>query len=63
MEGMLGQSGVVIQDLDPDGKIQYATEIWNAMTDGRKFVVGDKVIIRGFSGLKVVVADPPEEEI
>ena len=29
-------------------KIKYATEIWNAMTDGNNFSVGEKVIIQGF---------------
>ena len=59
-EAMLGRIGLVIQDIDPEDKIQYATEIWNALADGKKFAKGDKVIIRGFSwGLKVLVEDIP----
>ena len=59
-EAMLGRTGLVVQDIDPEGKIQYATEIWNALADGNKFTKGDKVIIRGFSwGLKVLVEDIP----
>lgn len=54
-EAMLGQTGVVIQDIDPEGKIQYATEIWNAVAVGHKFAAGDKVIICGFRGLEVQV--------
>jgi len=44
-EAMVGRTGLVIQDIDPEGKIQYATEIWNAIADGKKFAKGDKVII------------------
>ena len=55
-EAMLGKNGLVIQDIDPEGKIQYATEIWNAIADGKKFMRGDEVIIHGFSwGLRLVV--------
>ena len=59
-EAMLGRAGLVIEDIDPEGKIQYATEIWNAMADGEKFAKGDKVIIRGFGwGLRVLVQETP----
>lgn len=55
-EAMLGKKGVVIQDIDPEGKIQYAAEIWNAIAKGNKFSEGENVIISGFSGMRVVVA-------
>jgi hypothetical protein len=39
---------------------QYATEIWNAIADGKKFSKGDKVIIHRFSwGLRVLVQETP----
>jgi membrane-bound ClpP family serine protease len=57
---MLGRTGLVVQDINPEGKIQYATEIWNAITDGKKFAKGDKVIIHGFAwGLRVRVQETP----
>jgi membrane-bound ClpP family serine protease len=57
---MLGRTGLVIQDIDPEGKIQYAAEIWNAIADGKEFAKGDKVIIHGFSwGLRVLVQEIP----
>lgn len=57
-EAMLGRTGLVVQDIDPEGKIQYATEIWNAIAVGKKFAKGDKVIIYGFSwGLRVLVQE------
>ena len=59
-EAMLGRTGLVIEDLDPEGKIQYATEIWHAMANGKKFAKGDKVIISGFAwGLRVLVQETP----
>jgi membrane-bound serine protease (ClpP class) len=62
-EAMLGRTGLVIEDIDPEGKIQYATEIWDAIGDGRNFAKGDKVIIGGFSwGLRVLVQETPVEE-
>jgi len=61
-EAMLGKTGVVLRDIDPEGKIQYATEIWNAVAKGKKFLRGEKVVINGFSyGLRVIVEEPPVE--
>lgn len=57
-EAMVGRTGLVIQDIDPEGKIQYETEIWNAVADGQKFIKGDKVLIHGFSwGLRLLVQE------
>ena len=61
IEAMLGKTGVVIKDIAPEGKIQYATEIWNAMTDDRKFSAGEKVVIHGFWGMNVLVKEVPLE--
>ena len=59
-EAMLGRTGLVIKDIDPEGKIQYTTEIWNAIAVGKKFEIGDKVIIHGFGwGLRVLVQESP----
>jgi len=61
-EAMLGKTGVVLENIDPEGKIKYATEIWNAVADGKKFLVGEKVVINGFSyGLSVTVEEAPVE--
>ena len=60
MEAMLGQTGVVIKEIAPEGKIEYAAEIWNAVTEGKKFSVGDEVIINGFWGLNLLVKEVPD---
>ena len=63
-EAMLGKTGIVLHDIDPEGKIKYATEIWNAVAEKEKFMKGDKVVINGFSyNMRVVVAEPPAERI
>ncbi|HEA69397.1 MAG TPA: hypothetical protein ENI07_21685 [Desulfobacterales bacterium] len=61
-EAMLGKTGIVIQDIAPEGKIKYASEIWNAMTDEKNFSVGEQVVIRGFSGMNVLVEKIPTEK-
>ncbi len=60
-EAMLGQTADVIKDIAPEGKIKYFTEIWNAMADGKKFSVGEKVMIQGFWGMTVLVKEIPDE--
>ena len=49
------------RDIAPEGKIRYATEIWNAMADGKKFSAGEKVMINGFWGMHVLVQEVPVE--
>jgi len=62
-EAMVGRTGLVVQDIDPEGKIQYGTEIWNAIAIGKKFAKGDKVIIQGFGwGLRVLVQETPAKK-
>lgn len=61
-EAMLGKTGVVLKNIDPEGKIKYATEIWNAVAERKKFLEGEKVVISGFSyGLRVIVEEPSVE--
>jgi len=59
MEAMLGKTAVVVQEIDPEGKIKYATEIWNAMAQGQKILEGEKVVINGFSGMSLIVQSVP----
>ena len=59
---MLGKTVLVIKDIAPEGKIKYTSEIWNAIADGKKFSVGEKVIIHGFWGMNVLVKEIPAEK-
>ena len=38
-----------------EGKIQYASEIWNATAEGKRFLKGERIKICGFRGLKLLV--------
>jgi membrane protein implicated in regulation of membrane protease activity len=61
-EAMMGKTAVVIRNIDPEGKIQYATEIWRASAHGKKFLEGEKVLIKGVYGLNLLVAEAPVEK-
>ena len=61
-EAMLGQTVDVIKDIAPEGKIKYFAEIWNAMTDGKNFSAGEKVVIYGFWGMNVLVKEIPDKK-
>lgn len=61
-EAMLGKTGMVIQNIEPEGKIQYATEIWCATAQGKAFQEGEKVLIKGVFGLNLLVAEAPVEK-
>jgi len=54
-EAMLGKTAVVIKDINPEGKVQYANEIWDAIGRGTPFFKGEHVRINKVSGLRVVV--------
>ena len=62
-EAMLGKTAVVIRNIDPKGKIKYATEIWHATARGKTFLKGEKVIITGVLGLNLLVAEAPAENL
>ncbi|MDP2644541.1 MAG: NfeD family protein [Desulfobacterales bacterium] len=61
MEGMLGKTGVVIKDINPEGKIRYGSEIWDAISEKGKLSEGTKVIICGFLGMKLLLKKRPGE--
>ena len=56
-EGMVGKKGLVIEDIDPEGKIRYYSEIWNAKTNGSCFLKGECVRIRGINKLMLLVEE------
>lgn len=61
-EAMLGKTAVVIRNIDPEGKIQYATEIWRATARGKTFLKGEKVLINDVLGLNLQVTEAPAEK-
>ncbi len=55
---MIGEEAVVLEEIDPDGKVRTRGEIWNARAFGHKFQKGDKARIIGVQGLVLLVEDP-----
>jgi membrane-bound serine protease (ClpP class) len=60
-EAMLGKKGLVVEDIDPEGKIQYANEIWDATARESCFFKGEQVKIREIHGLVLQVEKMPGE--
>jgi len=60
-EGMIGGEALVIEDVNPEGKVSFRNELWTATTNGKSFLKGMKVTIFQFQGLKLIVGDPVEE--
>lgn len=58
VEGLTNEEAVVIEDIDPEGKVMVWSEIWKATAHGKRFRKGEKVRIYGFNGLKVIIGDP-----
>lgn len=55
MEGMRGSEAVVVEEINPEGRVRFGNEIWDATAQGEKFPKGKKVRIFGYQGLKLVV--------
>jgi membrane protein implicated in regulation of membrane protease activity len=61
-EAMVGKKGIVIEDIDPAGKIQYAGEIWNATSTGKRFAKGELIRIAAVRNLMLLVEELPNHE-
>lgn len=54
-EGIIGEIGVAISDIDPEGEVIVHGEIWNSESTGGKIINGQKIIVEGISSLKLKV--------
>ena len=64
MEGMIDRTGVVREELRPEGKIFVHGELWNAITeDGQTVQPGAKVKIERMKGLTLYVRPQPSTAI
>jgi membrane-bound ClpP family serine protease len=61
LEEMIGQEALVIDDIDPEGKVRISSELWAATAKGKRYEQGEKVKIIGAQGL-VLVVDGPENK-
>jgi len=55
MEGMIGETGEVISDLEPEGQVRVHGEIWNAECPDETVSKGSKVVVTGVKNLKLIV--------
>jgi membrane-bound serine protease (ClpP class) len=55
VEGIVGEIGQAITDLDPDGKIRVHGEIWDATSSGGKIKSGTKAVVEGVQNLRLTV--------
>jgi membrane protein implicated in regulation of membrane protease activity len=58
LEEMIGQEALVVDDIDPEGKVRINSEIWAATAKTGRYEQGGKVRIVGAQGLVLVVEDP-----
>ncbi len=55
MEGMVGEIGVAISDISPEGRVKVHGEIWQARTD-QPVQAGEKVRVMVVEGMRITVA-------
>ncbi|NIM97238.1 MAG: hypothetical protein GTO24_03875 [candidate division Zixibacteria bacterium] len=55
LEGMADGEAVVVEDIDPEGKVRFGSEIWTATALGKQFNKGSRVRIFGSEGMKLIV--------
>jgi membrane-bound ClpP family serine protease len=60
-EGMIGKEAVVVEDINPTGRVLVGSETWAAAAHGKKFHTGEKVKICGIERMELVVEEPDAE--
>jgi membrane-bound ClpP family serine protease len=55
LKAMIGREAVVIEDIDPEGKVKIKDELWAATAGGKKIAAGEKVRIVNIQGLVLIV--------
>lgn len=53
-EGMVGEEGEAVTDIDGKGKVHVAGELWDARCD-RPVRKGERVVVKGFDGMTLIV--------
>jgi membrane-bound ClpP family serine protease len=56
-EGSIGEEALVVEDINPEGKVMVWSEIWTATANGQRYRKGHRIKICGFDGLKVIVGN------
>ena len=64
LESMMGKRGVVIETLQPSGKIMVEGEIWNATSrDGTIIEKGRQVKVVGMNGMTLTVVEEEKSDM
>ena len=65
LEGMVGEKGVAVADLDPEGQVRARHETWTAESVGPAIPEGSPVRIVRVAGLRLIVApaDSGEQQL
>ena len=58
-EKFIGEEAIVVEDLNPEGKVEIDDEIWKATVKGSAVKRGEKVRITGHEGVTLVVEINP----
>lgn len=61
-EGMIGKTGEVVVDLQPEGVVRYQNELWSARSS-EQLVKGEKVVIMGVDNLRLIVRRAPSRPV
>jgi membrane-bound ClpP family serine protease len=59
-EAMIDEEAVVLEDINPEGKVMVWSEIWSATANGKRIHKGQKVKVFRFNGLMAIVGDSVE---
>lgn len=55
LEALVGQEAEVFDNLDPEGLVRVQGELWKAESLSGRLLVGEKVVVTGARGLKLLV--------
>ncbi len=55
MEGFMGETGIALENLEPNGTVRIHGEIWQAESNSGKIVSGEKVKIVSMKNFKLIV--------
>jgi membrane-bound serine protease (ClpP class) len=55
IEGFIGEEGVVLEDMDPEGMVRVHGELWKAASAEGKLLAGEKIKVVSMQNFKLIV--------
>jgi membrane-bound serine protease (ClpP class) len=62
IEGLIGETGTALQDLEPDGQVRVHGEIWSATTLSPPTRAGDRIVVLSITGLHLTIRSIPDHD-